>query len=412
LFFIKKNYKFFILILVLLIILFYAVNITSISESIILLENEKLDINPIFGIKTEETIEVDANIGNKINSQLENQTSKKQYNLSLLGFNLKTITANIIPKIKVIPLGELVGLKLNTKGILVVGVSQIKGEDNKIYKPYEDAGIKPGDTILEINAQTVETTEELISCVSRCKGESIKVKYIKNGKTLNTQINPVKTDESTYKIGLWVRDTAAGVGTLSFYEPETNSIAALGHGIHDVDTGEIVEIQSGEFVTSEIINIEKGEQNSPGKIEGTIQNSQKIGEIYTNTNFGIYGKINNVQKLNINNKQPIEVALRNEIKVGKANVLCTLEDGKKQEFEVEIQKIYINNNENNKSMIIKVIDKELIEKTGGIIQGMSGAPIIQNGKLIGALTHVLVQKPDTGYAVFADLMIKQMRTVE
>lgn len=425
-FFLKRNYNFFILIVILLIILAYATNINSIPESLILFENEELNFEPILGVKIEETVPVGAEISEQGTSNIKLQTSEnekinklqisnsqeKKYNLSLFGINLKTIKANIIQKTKVVPLGNLAGLKLNTKGVLVVGVSEIKGEDNKVYKPYEEAGIGQGDSIIEINGESVNTTNELIACVSKCKGNSIKVKYIDDGETYSTTIKPVRTSSNVYKIGLWVRDAAAGVGTLTFYDPSTNSCAALGHGIQDVDTGELVDISSGEFVSTDIIDIEKGEKDSPGKIEGTIEGSKKIGEIYSNTNFGIYGKITNESELKMANKEVFEIASRNEIRTGRASIICNLENGIRKAYEVQIERIYVNNNENNKSMIIKVTDEELLSKTGGIIQGMSGSPILQNGKIVGALTHVLVSDPTKGYGVFADLMIKQIRTNE
>ena len=409
--FLKENLFKIIFILILLIILAYVVNIASIPESIILFENDEFSIDIIAGLKLEETIAVGSNVGTKLEDNLKS-SKQKQYNLSLLGLNVKTITADVIENQKVIPLGNLIGLKLYTDGVLVVGMSEIKGYDNKIYKPYEKAGIEQGDSIIEINDIEVNTTEELIECVSKCKGETIDVTYVKDGNVLETKIIPVKTSDNTYKIGLWVRDAEAGIGTATFYDKESNSFAALGHGIQDIDTEELVDISAGEFVTSEIINIEKGEKEKPGKIEGSIEDCKKIGDIYSNTNFGIYGNSTNTKELNISGLQEVEIASRNEIKTGKASIICTLEDGKREEYEIEIQKVYINNNENNKSMLIKVTDEKLLEKTGGIIQGMSGSPVLQNGKFIGALTHVLVQKPDIGYAVFADIMIKQMRSVE
>lgn len=417
--FFRKNFIYLLIIFLLLIILVYVANITLIPENLILFENEELNFNPIFGIKIEESIQVGANIGERTLAQIQHPTSnfesqtsskEKQYNLSLLGINLKTITANVIPNTKVIPLGNLIGLKLYTKGVLVVGMNEIKGEDEKIYKPYEEAGIEQGDLIIQINNQVVNTTEELIACVSKCNGKEIDVTYIKDGNMLETQITPVKAMDNTYKIGLWIRDSAAGVGTATFYDTSTNSIATLGHGIQDIDTEELVEISNGEFVTADILNIQKGERENPGKIEGTIDEGKTIGSIYSNTDYGVFGNAEN--KLNIDISKEMKVASRKEIKTGKATILCTIEDNITKEYEVEIEKIYINNNENNKSMVVKITDEELIKKTGGIIQGMSGAPIIQNGKIIGALTHVLVQNPKQGYAVFGDLMIKQMMAVE
>ena len=187
---------------------------------------------------------------------------------------------------------------------------------------------------------------------------------------------------------------------------------ALGHGITDIDTDKLIDIASGEFVTTKIVNIAKGEKGKAGRIQGTIENSQNIGQIYKNTAFGIYGKVNNISSLNIDTSREMEVAYREEIKTGKAKILCNLDNNNVKEYEIEIEKIFVNNNYDNKSMLIKVTDKKLLEKTGGIIQGMSGSPIIQNGKFIGAITHVLLNNPQEGYAIFGDLMVKQMREVK
>ena len=184
-----------------------------------------------------------------------------------------------------------------------------------------------------------------------------------------------------------------------------------GHGITDIDTGELINIASGEFVTTRILNITKGESGNPGKIQGTIENQVNIGDIDKNTKFGIYGKVDNLSGLSIDTSKEMEVATRDEIQVGKATILCSLDNKTVQEYEIEIEKIFKENNYDNKSMEIKVTDSRLLEKTGGIIQGMSGSPIIQNGKFIGAVTHVLVNNPEEGYAVFGDIMLKQAREI-
>ena len=202
-----------------------------------------------------------------------------------------------------------------------------------------------------------------------------------------------------------------GVGTATFYEPETNKCCALGHAITDVDTGEIVNISNGELMSTNIVAIIKGKKGSPGQIKGTIENGEELGDVEKNTAFGLYGKITKATKLDLNNEDALEVALREEIKEGEAEIICELENGKKEKYSIKIEKIYTSNSHDNKSMLIKITDDRLIEKTGGIIQGMSGSPIIQNGKFIGAVTHVLVQNPTEGYAVFGDMLIKQMREV-
>ena len=203
--------------------------------------------------------------------------------------------------------------------------------------------------------------------------------------------------------------TAAGVGTATFYDKKTGRVAMLGHGILDVDTEELIDISDGKVTNTSVVSIIKGENGKTGRIQGIVEGQKEIGTISKNTYYGVYGKLYNAGELkSVNTSEPVKIALRNEIKQGEATLMCALDNGQVKEYTVEIQKVYLNNNSNNKSMLLKVTDSELLEKTGGIIQGMSGSPIIQNGKLIGALTHVLVQNPTQGYAVFSDIMVKQM----
>lgn len=398
----------------LLLLLMYVTNITSIPENVMLLQGEHYSIKTLLGInittkrENYETIEVSSNL-----SKSATKVGKINYRLNLFGaIPLKEITVNVIPKTYVVPLGDAVGLKLYTSGVLVVGMGEIEGAGNIKYKPYENSGIEEGDRIVAINNNTVTCTSDLINEVNKSKGNSVNVQYIRDEDTIETSIIPAKGSDNKYKLGLWVRDAAAGVGTVSFYEPETKTFAALGHGIQDIDTGKLLKIAKGDFVTTKIISIIKGKKGTPGKIQGSIENSTTIGKVGKNTEFGVFGTLNNTTVLNINKNDAIEVASRDEIREGKATIISTVEDGNKKEYEIEIEKIYRNNNENNKSMLVKVTDKELLEKTGGIVQGMSGSPIIQNNKLVGVLTHVLVGEPETGYGVFADLMIKQSREVE
>ena len=352
---------------ILLIILAYVTNITSIPDSITIFKGETLVVGNIFGTTIEtkdETQVIKTFTNNETNVVGTTEVSLKLFN----SINLKDITVNVIPETKVVALGDLVGLKLYTSGVLVVGMSEIQGTDNNKYKPYENTGIKEGDRIVAISDNSITCTDDLIEQVNLCGGESIKLEYVQDGELKETLVYPTKTGDNTYKLGLWVRDTAAGVGTVSFYEPSTGYFAALGHGIYDIDTEKLIEIANGEFVTTSIVNIVKGENGLAGKIQGTIENGIEIGEVYKNTEFGVFGKLNNISALNINKEDTIEVALRGEIEEGPAKIRCTLENGTKKEYDIEIQKIYTFNNNDNKSMLIKVTDEELIEKTGGIIQ--------------------------------------------
>lgn len=396
----------------LLLLLIYVTNITQIPEKIVVLDGESLKLPMAFGLKIEKPEESEAIL---TATSLEKEITKiktSNYQLKLFGrIPIKDVSVNVIPKTYVVPLGNIVGLKLYTNGVLVVGMSEIEGIDKIKYKPYENTGIEEGDMIIKLNDEVVTCTADLLKKVSISNGNEIKVDYVRDGKINETTITAIKAADQNYKLGLWVRDAAAGVGTASFYDPVTKTFAALGHGILDVDTDELLNISKGEFITTKIVSITKGEKGNPGKIQGSIDNQINVGNVYKNTNFGVYGKVTNISALNIDTKNAIEIASRDEIKQGSAKILCTLENNQIKEYDVQIQKIYKENNDNNKSMLIKVTDKELKEKTGGIIQGMSGSPIIQNGKMVGALTHVLVNNPEMGYGVFADLMLKQARQI-
>lgn len=404
-----KVFKKFFVILFLLVVYMYVCNISMLPNNIILMQGEALNLNTILGINVKSSSLSNAvTASSNLNNSITQNTGKVNLELDLFNlFPVKDVTVNVIPKTKVVPLGKAIGMKLYTEGVLVVGMSEIEGK-----KPYENSGIETGDKIVEVNNVEIKSTDELIQCVNSANGSSVEVKYINNKNEEEVaNITPAKTAENEYKLGLWVRDAAAGVGTVTFYEPQTGEFGALGHGINDVDTYELIDIANGEIVTTNIIDIVKGEKGSPGEIRGIIEGERTIGNVSKNTSFGVYGNMLDTTSLNINKESELEVANRSEIKLGKAEIMCELENGKVEKYEIEIQKIFLDNNSDNKSMLIKVTDEELIEKTGGIIQGMSGAPVIQNGKFIGAVTHVLVNDPQMGYAIFGDLMIKQMREV-
>ena len=367
----KKNKIIFItLIIILLTIYVYVVSIQAIPDNIVVFEGEKINLKTMLGLKTNltengKTIETSA--GNQ--EKVMNSTGKKVIKLSLFeNILLKNIDVDVLPKAKVIPVGSVAGIKLYTNGVLVVGMSEIQGIDNKKYKPYENTGIQEGDRIIAVNNNNIDNTEELMENVNLSKGNEIKVQYVHNQQALECSIKPVETSNKEYKLGLWVRDSAAGVGTVTFYEPSTQSFGALGHGITDIDTEQLIDIASGEFVTTKILNVIKGQSGSPGRIQGTVENQKNIGTIYKNTKFGIYGKVDNTTSLNIDYSKEMELATRDEIKTGKATIMCSLENGKIEEYEIEIEKIFKNNNYDNKSMLIKVTDADLLEKTGGIIQ--------------------------------------------
>ena len=402
-----------IVIIFLFVIYIYVCYFSYLPENYIVIQGEEFKMPKLFGIKIlneyeneneYNSLETSSNLGeNKLNNIGRNKVSVNLFDK----LKIKNCNINVIPKTRVIPIGKAIGMKLYTDGVLVVGMSEIEGE-----KPYINSGIKEGDRIVEIDKTKIRNTDDLVNKVNASNGKEIEVKYIRNEEECFSYIKPVQSKKNEYRLGLWVRDAAAGVGTLTFYEPSTNSFATLGHGILDIDTSNLIKISNGELVTTNILKIKKGEKGRPGEIRGTIENGSTIGKISKNTNFGVFGQLTNKKISGINNLNEMDVCYRNEIKKGNAEIICELENGKQEKYNIEIKKIFLNNNENNKSMLIKITDERLLNKTGGIIQGMSGAPIIQEGKFVGAVTNVLVNDPSMGYGVFADIMLKQMRKIE
>ncbi|MBP3463079.1 MAG: SpoIVB peptidase [Clostridia bacterium] len=395
--------KYFFIILLLTISLLYSCNISQIPDKIILLEGEKINIKKLYGISF-ETKE------NESKEVWKNQiTENQKINVNLFGsIKVKEVSVTVYPKITVIPTGNLIGLKLYTNGVLIIGMTEIKNEEGIMRKPYETLDIKEGDTILELGGEEIDSSKTLQNIVNNSQGNTLEIKYARNGEIKTGEITPAKVSENDYKLGLWVRDSASGVGTMSFYDPETKKFAALGHGISDTDTAELLNIEKGEMVNSKIINITKGQKGFPGEIKGSISKESSIGQVNQNTNFGIFGNLLSEPKTLDKYSSGIEIALRSEVQTGKATILTTIENNQVEEFEIEITEIYEENNTDNKSIKIRVTDEKLLEKTGGIICGMSGSPIIQNNKLIGVLTNVLVSEPSIGYGVFSDIMIKEM----
>lgn len=412
-----KKIKFVLTFFLLFIIYGYIVFFSAIPENIFLLNNEKVIFRIPPGIKLIETTTTN---NNEMTFDIENkETINEDINytnieVKLFGkLSLKNIKIAKLEEIKVVPVGKVIGLKLYTNGVLVVGMSEVEDKNNYKIKPYESSDIKPGDTILEIDKKIIEDIDNLKQAVNDSNGNEIEITILRNGNIVNTNIVPVQTEESKYQLGLWVKDAATGVGTITFYEPESSSFGILGHGITDSDTDNLINIDSGELVTAKIISLKRGEANIPGEIKGTIINGQTIGEITKNTQFGVFGKLKNLTALNIDVSKSMEVASREEIEEGEAKILCSINSSNvSKEYKIEIEKIYRENDYNNKSMLIKITDETLLNETGGIIRGLSGAPIIQNGKFVGAITNVLVSNPQMGYAIFGDMMIKEMKEIK
>lgn len=342
-----------------------------------------------------------------------NDSKNKNLNVNLFGIlKIKSISVNKVPaELSVYPGGQPIGVKLNTKGVLVVGLSDLEGEKGKITSPAAVAGIELGDSILEINGENIESGENISSIISKSNGEVLKVKVERKDKIIEKEVKAKKTKEGNYKIGLWVRDSTTGVGTLTFYDDKTKTFAALGHPITDIDTGITLKVDKGEIVPSSIISIKKGLKGNPGELKGIfLDDKDPIGNIKNNTECGIFGNVNNNIIYDYNRK--MKVALRDEIKEGPAYILTTIQGERPKKYSINIEKLLPQGEAGPKSMLIKVTDKELLNKTGGIVQGMSGSPIIQNDKIVGAVTHVLINKPDTGYGIYIEWMLRDSNIID
>ena len=375
--------------------------INNIPNTIYIRKGEKLTFSPLIRMSED-----------KVLSKIENENTKitdKKLNVNLLGvLKVKSINVRAVSNdIEIYPGGQPVGVKLNTKGVLVVALSDIGEGSDKIASPAATAGILIGDSILEINKVPIQSSQDALDEINKSKGKEIELLIERSGEKFVQKLVPVKSSQDkNYKIGLWIRDSTAGVGTLTFYDANSNIFAALGHPITDIDTGSILQVSKGNITNSSIISIKKGEKGSPGELRGIFINElNPIGSISKNTQCGIFGKANK-SLANENYNKPMKIALKNEIKVGPAKILTTIEGESPQEYDIVIEKLLAQETVGPKSMIIKIVDPKLLEKTGGIVQGMSGSPIIQDNKIVGAITHVLVNRPDTGYGIYIEWMLK------
>lgn len=304
----------------------------------------------------------------------------------------------------VIPGGMPIGIYMRTDGVLVLGTDSVKGADGQSYAPAENL-VKEGDYIVGINGEAVDSKKDLISQVEKLESEKVVLQIRRNEEEIDVKVTAAVTKKDEYKLGIWVRDSVQGLGTVT-YITTSNEFGALGHGIHDMDIDELLEIGEGRVYNTEILRIEKGKKGSPGGMEGMIVYNRYniLGSIEENTEIGVYGTIKNLDSLT-KEQTAVPVCLKSDVETGPAVIRCCVDDEVK-EYDIEIERINYFTLEANKGLVIKIVDEELIDITGGIIQGMSGSPILQNGKIVGAVTHVFVNDPTKGYGIFIEEMLE------
>ncbi len=351
---------------------------------------------------------VSDNISVKLNKDItikSEETGKANMKLNAFGIPVKNVVLDVISDMKVVPVGMTVGVKINTEGIMVLGTGYVNGKDGATYKPSEGI-LKSGDLILKANGERLNKKEDLLKIVEE-NSNNINLTVKRDSDIIETNVTPVKSlEEDINKIGAWVRDSTQGIGTITYYNPYNNKFGALGHGILDVDTKQLMSVEDGDIMRSEIISIQKGEKGVPGELIGNIDKKDIIGSVVKNTKFGLYGYLDN-EFLEGVGGTAVEIGLQGDVHEGPATIYSNIEGTEVKKYDIYIENVNRYSSDDSKGMVMRITDRELLNKTNGIVQGMSGSPIIQDGKLIGAVTHVFVQDPAKGYGIFIENMLKQ-----
>ncbi len=360
----------------------------------------ELDFSASYG----KIISFDTNYGKakEVLSRNDNSFSAKAKLLGILP--LKEVSVTVSDEKIVTVCGTPFGVKMFTDGVLVVDFSEIETENGRRC-PASESGLLEGDLIKAINKTDVFRNEDVAEIIEKSEGKELSFSVLRNGKAMEISLIPeMLKDQSGYKAGFWVRDSSAGIGTLTFYDPEDLSFAGLGHAVCDIDTGTVLPFSSGEIVPAAITKIKKGVSGAPGELGGAFIGKDDLGTVKINNETGLYGTLGyTIEGIEM------PVAHKQDIYEGSAVILSTVEGTEAEEYNILIEKIALSDDSLTKNMVIKVVDEELIEATGGIVQGMSGSPIIQDGKLIGAVTHVFVNDPTKGYGIFAENMLEMSK---
>ena len=336
-----------------------------------------------------------------------NKEGSAVLSLDLLGIlPVKKVEVSVEPEHILLPGGQAVGVALQTKGVLVVGTSDLGGDNGA--SPARLAGIRPGDVLEQLGGQQIESAAHLSQLVAQGAGKPMLVQLMRDNRPMEVSLTPKRDQASgSYRLGIWVRDSTAGVGTLSFYDPATGAYGALGHAITDADTGQPLSVRRGQVMHADVVDVQKGKKGTPGELKGSfLRENNTLGNILKNTGYGIYGKLEKPPENKLYPKG-LPIGLMGTVRVGPASILSSVDGEGMKEYQVEITQTNRQTAPAPKSMVIKVTDPTLLAKTGGIVQGMSGSPIIQNGHIVGAVTHVYVNDPTQGYGLYIEWMLKQ-----
>lgn len=331
-----------------------------------------------------------------------------QLDLKLFGvIPFKTMDVEVVKEQELIPAGIPIGIYVKTEGVLVIDTGEFRGSDGVMKAPAGQV-LKKGDYILEADGEAVEGKNAFMEKIASCGGKEMILKIRRKEEVFPVKVKPAENENGEYKLGIWIRDNAQGVGTLTYLD-EKDSFGALGHGINDMDTATLMELESGSLYRTNIVSVTRGESGEPGELTGVIDYKKKnrLGSIERNTKQGIFGQFTDENVKKELHTEPLPVGLKQNIRLGEAQILCTTGKEKPMLYDAEITAIHLSRDNINRGLEIQITDERLMEKTGGIVQGMSGSPIIQDGKIIGAVTHVLVQDPTRGYGIFIETMLSE-----
>ena len=333
------------------------------------------------------------------------KSANQNYHAQLMLFDvipIKTVSVKVVQEKLLVPCGTPFGIKMFTNGVMVVGVADIESA-GKMINPAAVAGVKVGDIITAVNGKAVTQNSQVAKLIESSAGEPVKLSIKRNEEALTATLTPILSDvDGSYKGGLWVRDSTAGIGTVTFYDPSNGAFGGLGHGICDVDTNELMPLRSGDVISVTISGIVKGQKGRAGELRGYFNNDFPVGQLQANSEAGVYGTLNASPVP----AQAIPLAAKQEVKTGAAQIYTTVDGTAPRPYGIEIESINYQDGTKTKNLVVKVTDPDLLGKTGGIVQGMSGSPIVQNGKLVGAVTHVFVNDPTRGYGILAENMLE------
>lgn len=360
-------------------------------------EETVLSPSPLVSGRPDKTSDTVAASGRKAGSH---------YPLTLRLFDcipLKGAVATVVDTPVVIPCGTPFGIKMYTEGVLIVGLTDVETTAG-LNNPAKKAGLRTGDVLLSVDGNAVNTIQEVADHIENCGGRILEWRIRRNNLEFTVRFAPIRGTDKRYKAGLWIRDSSAGIGTMTFYDPVTGLFGGLGHGVSDVDTGEILPISTGEIVPARIFDVVPGVSGQPGELCGTFEPG-KLGTLLKNGDTGIVGTL--LKKPS--SRSAIPLAMRQQVKKGPVLIMTTLDGREPALYEAEIEQIRQSDGNQNRHLILHITDSALLSRTGGIVQGMSGSPIIQDGRLVGAVTHVFVNDPTHGYGIFAETMLRTLR---